>query len=30
MKILTIVWVILIVSCLLEAIFCTKFVEDEN
>jgi len=28
MKILTIVWGILIVLCILEAIFCTKF-EDE-
>jgi hypothetical protein len=28
MKILTIVWVILIIACILEAYFCTKF-EDE-
>jgi hypothetical protein len=28
MKILIIIWVILIVVCILEAIFCTKF-EDE-
>jgi len=29
MKILTIVWVIIIAACILEAYFCTKFVEDE-
>jgi len=28
MKILTIVWGIIIVLCILEAVFCTKF-EDE-
>jgi len=28
MKILTIIWGILIVACILEAYFCTKF-EDE-
>ena len=28
MKILTIVWVILILACILEAFFCTKF-DDE-
>jgi len=28
MKILTIVWLLIIVACILEAIFCTKF-EDE-
>jgi len=30
MKILTIVWGIIIVLCILEAIFCTKFDEYEN
>jgi len=30
MKILTIVWLIIIAACILEAIFCTKFVEDEE
>jgi hypothetical protein len=28
MKILTIIWLLIIVVCILEAIFCTKF-EDE-
>lgn len=28
MKILTIVWLLIIIACILEAIFCTKF-EDE-
>ena len=28
MKILTIIWSILIIACILEAYFCTKF-EDE-
>jgi hypothetical protein len=28
MKILTIIWVILIIACILEAIFCTKFEEE--
>jgi hypothetical protein len=30
MKILTIVWGIIILLCILEAIFCTKFEEYEN
>ncbi len=30
MKILTTIWVILIIYCILEAIFCTIFVEDNN
>ena len=30
MKILTIVWAILILACILEAIFCTKFVDDDT
>jgi len=30
MKILTIVWGIIIVLCILEAVFCTKFDEYEN
>ncbi len=30
MKILTIVWGIIIVLCILEAIFCTKFDEYER
>jgi len=29
MKILTIVWLLVIVACILEAIFCTKFVDDD-
>jgi len=29
MKILTIVWLLIIVACILEAIFCSKFVDDE-
>ena len=29
MKILTIVWLLVIVACILEAIFCSKFVDDE-
>jgi len=29
MKILTIVWGIIIAACILEAYFCTKFVEDD-
>ena len=28
MKILTIIWVILIIACILEGIFCTKFEEE--
>ena len=28
MKILTIIWLLIIVACIIEAIFCTKF-EDE-
>jgi hypothetical protein len=28
MKILTIIWVILIIACLIEAYFCTKFEEE--
>ena len=30
MKILTIVWGIIIILCILEAVFCTKFDEYEN
>tara|TARA_Y100000401_G_scaffold117188_1_gene125041 strand:- start:1629 stop:1778 length:150 start_codon:yes stop_codon:yes gene_type:complete len=30
MKILTTIWVILIIYCILEAIFCSIFVEDNN
>jgi len=30
MKILTIVWGIIIILCVLEAIFCTKFGDYEN
>ena len=29
MKILTIVWLLVIVACILEAIFCSKFVDDD-
>jgi hypothetical protein len=28
MKILTIIWLILIIACILEGIFCTKFEEE--
>jgi hypothetical protein len=28
MKILTIIWLILILACIIEAIFCTKFEEE--
>ena len=30
MKILTTIWAILIIYCILEAIFCTIFVDDNN
>ena len=30
MKILTIIWLLIIVACILEAIFCTKFENEEN
>ena len=30
MKILTVIWLIIIILCILEAIFCTKFVEDND
>jgi len=30
MKILTIIWGILIIYCILEAYFCTKFEEENN
>ena len=30
MKILTTIWVILIIYCIFEAIFCTIFVDDNN
>jgi len=30
MKILTIIWGILIIYCILEAYFCTKFDEENN
>ncbi len=29
MKILTIVWLLVIVACILEGIFCSKFVDDD-
>ena len=29
MKILTIVWAILIIACILEGIFCSKFVDED-
>ena len=30
MKILTIIWAILILACILEGIFCSKFVDDDK
>jgi|TARA_X000001382_G_scaffold124676_1_gene109437 hypothetical protein len=30
MKILTTVWGIIIILCILEAIFCTKFMDENN
>jgi len=30
MKILTVIWLIIIILCILEAIFCTIFVDDNN
>ena len=30
MKILTIIWGIIIIVCILEAIFCTKFMDENN
>lgn len=30
MKILTIVWGLIIIACVLEAVICTKFVNDED
>ena len=30
MKILTMIWGIIIILCILEAIFCTKFMDENN
>ena len=30
MKILTIIWGIIIIACILEGYFCSKFEHDEN
>ena len=30
MKILTLIWGIIIILCILEAIFCTKFADDDE
>ena len=30
MKILTIIWVLILLACMLEALFCTKFEDDRE